>query len=61
MKKILKRLKKKRGISMPEIMASIAVMSILAGTGIVSAVNQINQARVVATMDEMKSISTALM
>ena len=46
---------------MPEIMASIAVMSILAGTGIVSAVNQINQARVVATMDEMKSISTALM
>ncbi|MEK9165408.1 MAG: type II secretion system protein [Patescibacteria group bacterium] len=61
MKKLLKRLKKQQGISMPEIMAGIAIMSILAGTGVVSAVNQINKARLVATMDEMKAISTALM
>lgn len=61
MKKLLKRLKKQRGITMPEIMAGIAIMSILAGTGVVSAVNQINKARLIATMDEMKTLSTALM
>ena len=45
---------------MPELMAGISIMAILAGTGATSAVNQINKAKLVATMDEMKSISEAL-
>lgn len=49
-----------RGISMPEVMASITVMAVLAGTGVTSAVNQISRSRIIATMDEMKSISLAL-
>lgn len=52
--------KNQKGISMPEIMASITIMAVLAGTGVTSAVNQINSTKVTATMDEMKSISQAL-
>lgn len=55
-----KRLRNKRGISMPEIMASISIMAILAGTGVTNAVNQMSKAKLVATMDEMKSIRDAL-
>ena len=46
---------------MPELMAGITIMAVLAGTGVTSAVNRINHARVVATMTEMKAISEALM
>ena len=58
---IIQRIRKNtRGISMPEVMASITVMALLAGTGVTSAVNQISKSRIVATMDEMKAISIAL-
>jgi len=56
----LKKIKNQRGISMPEIMAGITIMTILAGTGVASAVNQINKAKLASTMDEMKAISQAL-
>jgi type II secretory pathway pseudopilin PulG len=46
---------------MPELLAGISIMAILAGTGVSSAVNQINHAKITATMDEMMSISKALM
>ena len=52
--------KKQKGFSLFEITASITIMAILAGTGVISAVNQINSAKIIATMDEMKSISQAL-
>lgn len=45
---------------MPELMAGISVIAILAGTGATNAVKQINQAKITATMDEMKSISLAV-
>lgn|SRR3989338_3883362 len=54
-------LKDKKGISMPELMAGITIMSILAGTGVTNAIGQISHARLAATMDEMKSISEALL
>ena len=50
-----------KGISMPEIMASITIMAILAGTGVTNAVGQVSRAKLVATMDEMKSVRNALM
>jgi type II secretory pathway pseudopilin PulG len=56
----LTKIKKRSGISMPEIMAGITIMAILAGTGAISAVKRINRAKVVATMTEMKAISEAL-
>ena len=62
MKKLLTKLEKiknQQGISMPEIMAGITIMAILAGTGATSAVKHISQARVAATMTEMKAISEA--
>ncbi|HBH46640.1 MAG: hypothetical protein A2445_02675 [Candidatus Jacksonbacteria bacterium RIFOXYC2_FULL_44_29] len=46
---------------MPEIMASITVMAVLAGTGVTNAVNQISQAKLIATMDEMKAVRDSLM
>jgi type II secretory pathway pseudopilin PulG len=55
-----KKNRNQKGISMPEIMASITIMAILAGTGVKSAVNQVNSTRLIATMDEMASISRAL-
>ncbi len=55
-----KKNKNQKGISMPEIMASITIMAVLAGTGVKSAVNQVNSTRLIATMDEMRSISQAL-
>jgi len=45
---------------MPELMASISIMAILASTGAKGVVNQINQARLTATMQEMQAISEAL-
>lgn len=48
------------GTTMPELLAGISIMAILAGTGVGSAVNQINSARLSATMDEMSAISKAL-
>src|SRR3990167_3747681 len=49
------------GATMPELLAGISIMAILAGTGVSSAVNQINSAKVSATMEEMGAISKALM
>lgn len=49
-----------RGLSITEVTASITIMAILAGTGVTSAVNQISRSRIIATMDEMKSIALAL-
>lgn len=45
---------------MPELLAVISIMTILAGTGVNSAVNQINSARISTTMEEMNAISKAL-
>jgi len=58
--KVLNLFKCKRGVSMPELMAGISIMAVLAGTGVTSAANQINKSKVIATMDEMKAISLAL-
>lgn len=54
-----KKNKNQKGISMPEIMASITIMAVLAGTGVKSAVSQINITKITATMDEMKAIGQA--
>lgn len=60
-KEFFRQIKKQQGISMPEIMASITIMAVLAGTGVTNAVGQVGRAKLIATMDEMKSIRDALM
>lgn len=60
MKNAQKIAKNQRGISLPEIMAGITIMTILTGVGVKSAVNQINDAHITATMEEMKGISEAV-
>lgn len=52
--------KNKKGMSMPEIMAGIMVMTIMASTGAVNVLRSAEQARISASISEMIAIRDAL-
>lgn len=56
-----KILKNKKGMTMPEIMAGVMVMTIMASAGAVNVLKNLDQVRITATVSEMLSIRDALL